>query len=218
MVTGPTVPSGPQPHVYTKENITTGIEQSLKRMKTDYLDVVQFHGSPTQNALEEQRSVDTLLDLKQQGKIRHIGMSGTLPNISDHIDMGVFDVLQIPYSALERDHEDLITKAADVGIGNVIRGGVAKGEPGESGVPRADPWTTLEKADLDELVDEDDSRTDFLLRFTLSHPGMHTTIVGTLNPDHLAQNVAAANKGALAQDVYEEAKNRLQAVGQSPAN
>ncbi|MDE0592851.1 MAG: aldo/keto reductase [Dehalococcoidia bacterium] len=217
MVSGATVPSGPQPHVYTTENITVGIEQSLRRMKTDYLDVVQFHGSPTQETLEENGSIDTLLELKQQGKIRHIGMSGTLPNLPKQIDMAVFDVLQIPYSALERQHEDLISKAADADIGNVIRGGVAKGEPDESGVSKPDLWKIFEKAGLDELVDEGESRTDFLLRFTLSHPSMHTTIIGTLNPDHVKQNVATANKGALASDVYEKAKSLLAAAGETSA-
>src|SRR3954454_1270118 len=38
--------TGRQPHVYTAENVTRGVEQSLTRMKTDYLDLVQFHGSP----------------------------------------------------------------------------------------------------------------------------------------------------------------------------
>jgi aryl-alcohol dehydrogenase-like predicted oxidoreductase len=217
MVNGPVVPSGRQPHLYTKENIVLGIEQSLRRMKTDYLDVVQFHGSPSQETLEENGAIDTVLELKEQGKIRHIGMSGTLPNLPKQIDMGVFDVLQIPYSALERQHEDLISKASGADIGNVIRGGVAKGEPSVSGVPQPDPWKTFEQAGLDDLIDEGESRTDFLLRFTLSHPGMHTTIVGTLNPDHLNQNVTAAAKGPLAADVYEKAKSQLAAAGQTSA-
>jgi aryl-alcohol dehydrogenase-like predicted oxidoreductase len=217
MVSGPTVPEGPQPHVYTKANIVEGIEQSLRRMKTDYLDVVQFHGSPSRETLEENGAIETLLDFQQQGKIRHLGISGTLPNLPGQIDMGVFDVMQIPYSALEREHEDLISRAGDLGIGTVVRGGVAKGEPGESGVSKPDPWKTFESAGLGELLDEGESRTDFLLRFTLSHPEMHTTIVGTLNPDHMAQNAAAAAKGALADDVYAEAKKRLGVAGEVSA-
>ena len=213
----PTVPSGPQPHVFTKENIVAGIEQSLRRMKTDYLDVVQFHSSPSRQTLEDNGAIDTLRELQQQGKIRHIGMSGTLPNLPGQIDTGAFDVMQIPYSALERQHESWISKAAEAGIGTVIRGGVAKGEPGHSGVPRPDPWETFGQAGLDELLDEGESRTDFLLRFTLSHPGMHTTIVGTLNPDHLTQNAAAASKGPLPTSTYEETKNRLKAAGETPA-
>ena len=50
---------------------------------------------------------------------------------------------------------------------------------------------------------------EFMLRFTLSHPDMHTTIVGTANLEHLANNVAVAQKGPLARDVYEAAKQRL---------
>ena len=206
------------PHVFTKENIVAGVEQSLRRMKTDYLDVVQFHSSPSKQMLDEDGAVEALVDLQQQGKVRHLGMSGTLPNLHEQIDMGVFDVLQIPYSAMERRHETLISQAAETGIGNVIRGGVAKGEPGQSGVPRPDPWKTFESAGLDELVEQGESPTDFLLRFTLSHPGMHTTIVGTLNPEHLAQNAAAASNGSLASDIYAEAKRRLEAAGEVPAS
>lgn len=45
--------------------------------------------------------------------------------------MGMFDVFQIPYSAAEREHEALITAAAEAGAGIVIRGGAAKGAPSE---------------------------------------------------------------------------------------
>jgi aryl-alcohol dehydrogenase-like predicted oxidoreductase len=63
-------------------------------------------------------------------------------------------------------------------------------------------------ADLDDLLDGM-SRMEFMLRFTLSHPDLHTTIVGTANPDHLADNVAVAVKGPLPADQYEAAKQRL---------
>ena len=130
--------------------------------------------------------------------------------------MGVFDVMQIPYSALERQHELLISTAAESGIGTVIRGGVAKGEPSQSGTTRPGKWETFEKAALDDLLEDGEDRTGFLLRFTLSHPSMHTTIVGTLNPDHLAKNVTAASKGPLASVIYDEAKLRLEAAGEVP--
>jgi aryl-alcohol dehydrogenase-like predicted oxidoreductase len=185
-------------------------------MKTDMLDAVQFHSSPSQSVLEKDGAVEALQDLQAQGKVRFIGMSGVLPELEEHVSMGVFDVLQIPYSALERRHEDWITKAADNGIGNVIRGGVAKGEPGYSGVSREEAWALFERAGLDELRDDGESRTSFMLRFTLSHPGMHTTIVGTLNPDHLAENVKAAQAGPLDQSTYEEAKKRLATSGEKP--
>jgi aryl-alcohol dehydrogenase-like predicted oxidoreductase len=52
-----------------------------------------------------------------------------------------------------------------------------------------------------------------LIRFALAHPGIGAMIVGTSNPDHLAENVAAAGKGKLSDEVYAEAKRRLDAVG-----
>ena len=211
-------PSGQRsPHVFTRENIVAGVNQSLRRMKTDHLDVVQFHASPSRQTLKENGAVDALMDLQREGKVRFLGMSGVLPDLADHVGMGVFDVLQIPYSALERQNEGWIRQAAKAGIGTVIRGGVAKGEPGESGVSRPDPWTLFERAKLRELMPGGETPTSFLLRFTLSHPGMHTTIVGTMNPDHLRANVAAASRGPLAADSYEEAKRRLAAAGEVPA-
>jgi aryl-alcohol dehydrogenase-like predicted oxidoreductase len=50
---------------------------------------------------------------------------------------------------------------------------------------------------------------EFMLRFTISHPDLHTTIVGTSNPAHLADNLAAAAKGPLPDDLYREAKRVL---------
>lgn len=71
-----------------------------------------------------------------------------------------------------------------------------------------DRW---ESAKLDELRGEM-SRMEFTLRFTLSNPDLDTTIVGTSRVEHLKANVAAAGRGALDADVYEEAKKRLAAV------
>ena len=195
--------------VYTPENIVAGVNQSLARMKIDYLDIVQFHISPSKDAIDKHGALDALRDLQTEGKIRFIGSSSTLPNIEEHIDMGVFDQFQVPYSALQRQHEEVITRAADAGAGTVIRGGVASGEPGVSGTFRSEAWPKFDMVKLDELREEGESRTAFMLRFTLSHPKIHTTIIGTQNLDHLHENAQTAMKGALPPDVYQEAKRRL---------
>ena len=131
--------------------------------------------------------------------------------------MGGFDVFQVPYSALERDHEGWISKSAEAGVGIIIRGGVARGEPGigEGGV---DLWRMFDESGLDELVDEGDNRTSFMLRYTLTHPHTDTIIVGTTNPDHVRQNVAAVLRGPLSADVYAEATRRLDEAGIVPAS
>ena len=214
------VDEGETGHVYTPRNITAAVEQSLRRMRTDHLDIVQFHGSPSREVLEQNGAIEALETLRSDGKVRFIGSSGTIPNIDGQLAMGVFDEFQIPYSALQREHEQVIADAAQAGAGTVIRGGVARGGPAEDKawdvrrlpeVAPERPRATWEQAGLDELLDGM-SRMEFMLRFTLSHPGLHTTIVGTANLDHLAANCAVARLGALPADVYAEAKRRLDGV------
>jgi aryl-alcohol dehydrogenase-like predicted oxidoreductase len=211
-------PAGTQgqrlPHLFTRENIVEGVEQSLARMKTDYIDVVQFHVSPSRQTLEENGALDALLELQAAGKVRFIGMSGVLPNLLDHIAMGVFDVFQIPYSAVEREHEAAISKAAESGAGVVIRGGAAKGAPAV-GKQDGMQWDRWRQARIDDLLDGMNP-VEFVLRFTVSHPAMSTTIVGTVNPLHLQSNLDALRKGPLPNDIYSEAKRRLGAAGLIP--
>jgi aryl-alcohol dehydrogenase-like predicted oxidoreductase len=198
-------------HVFTRDNILAGVEQSLRRMKTDYLDVVQFHSSPSRQPLEEHGALEAVLELKQAGTVRFIGVSSTLTHLSAHVAMGVFDVFQILYLAVEREHEAVITAAAEAGSGIVIRGGAAKGAPSE-GKQEGTRWERWQQAGLDDLRG-DTSPMEFVLRFTFSHPDMDTTIVGTVNPAHLQDNINALRQGPLPPAVYVEAKRRLDAAG-----
>jgi aryl-alcohol dehydrogenase-like predicted oxidoreductase len=208
----------PYPHDYSQKNVRADVEQSLRRLRTDRLDLVQVHMSPSQATLAENHTVETLKELQAEGKVRFIGMSGILPDLPDHIAMNVFDAFQIPYSAVQRDHENLIAQAADKGAGTLIRGGAARGAASEEKNWSVGPLTqqpgvgqrNWEAAGIDDLLDEAGiGRQEFILRFTLSHPGLSTTIVGTANPAHLAGNIATAEKGPLPADLYEEAKKRL---------
>lgn len=215
LVGAPPAPRGQtSPHVFTRDNILAGVEQSLARMRTDYLDVLQFHASPSRQTLEQDGALDTVLELKRAGTIRFVGMSGTLPNITDHIAMGVFDVFQIPYSAVEREHEAIIAAAAKAGAGIVIRGGAAKGAPTQEKQDGVQ-WARWHNVHLEDLCDGM-TPMEFILRFTFTHPDLHTNIVGTINPAHLQQNVDVLLRGPLAADLYAEAKRRLDAAGSTP--
>ncbi len=203
------------PHVWTRENITARLEESLRRMKTDYVDLLQLH-NPSVEQVEQGDLVQVLKDLQAAGKTRWIGCSSTLPHLATYVAWGVFDAFQIPYSALERRHEEWISRASETGAGIIIRGGVARGAPDDAGLGAIDRWAVWEKASLDELRSPGESRTAFLLRYTLSHPGLDTTIVGTLQPEHLQQNIEQAMAGPLSPDIYAEAKRRLSAAGEEP--
>ena len=204
-------------HVLTAANVRTGVENSLRRMNTDHIDLVQFHRSLTPAEFEKDGGLQELMKLRDEGKVRFLGVSGTVPNLYDQVDMGVFDAFQIPYSVLQLDHEDAIAKASAAGAGIIIRGGVARGGPSDwenrryymlPGSTMRDRW---EEARLDELLDGV-SRIEFTLRFTLSNPDLDTTIVGTASLDHLRDNLAMAAKGPLPDDVVQEAKRRLAGV------
>lgn len=207
------------PHDFSRVNVRAGVEQSLRRMKTDYLDLVQFHLSPSRAELEASAAVAELLKLKEEGLVRFIGISGNIPHLEDHIAMDVFDVIQTPWSLVERDHEALIHRAAEKGIGVIIRGGVARGimvkdaslideypaflQPAFRA--RRKLW---QETRHDDLLQEA-SPMEFMLRFTISNPDMNTTIVGTANPEHLKANVRVACLGPLSPEIYAETCKRF---------
>jgi aryl-alcohol dehydrogenase-like predicted oxidoreductase len=97
----------------------------------------------------------------------------------------------------------------------IIRGGVARGEPG-AGLGSESRWKAYEQAKLDELRETGETPTSFLLRYTLTHPHAHTIIVGTLKPEHLKENIRVIQKGPLPQNIYAEAKRRLDSIGVIP--
>jgi aryl-alcohol dehydrogenase-like predicted oxidoreductase len=65
---------------------------------------------------------------------------------------------------------------------------------------------------LDDLLDGM-TPMEFILRFTFTHPNLHTNIVGTIDPAHLRHNVDMLLQGPLPAEVYAEAKRRLDAAG-----
>ncbi len=197
------------PHIWTRQRLLANIELSLSRLNTDYVDIWQLH-NPTPEQVQDEDLVRVMEQVKQQGKVRHVSISSTLPHIHAFIEKGAFDTYQIPYSSLQPIEEDSITAAAKSGAGTIIRGGVAKGEPQD--MEDNVRWGIWEKANLDELRAEGESRSAFLLRCTISHPYLHTTIVGTRDPNHLQENLDAAEKGPLDPGIYEQVKKRLQAV------
>ena len=199
-------------HTWTRDVLLRNLETSLERMQTDCIDLMQFHGGDAET-IKCAGLVETLLEFKAQGLIRFIGSSNSIPNLQGMIELDVFDTFQIPYSCLAPSHHDLITAAADTGAGIIIRGGIAHGGP-DAEIQRPalnDAWTA---AGLDDLLSEEMNRAELILRYTLSHPHCHTTIVGTCNHDHLAENVRTLDKGPLPADVYQEVTNRVRtAIG-----
>ncbi|MGA5539374.1 aldo/keto reductase [Mycolicibacterium nivoides] len=207
----PDAPPGPLPHDYSPANIRAGVEQSLRRLRTDRLDLVQLHISPSLQVLRRDGAVETLTELREEGKILSFGVSSTLPEIDDHLQIDEFSAFQVPFSALERDLETRIQIAGDRGFGIIVRGGVAQAGKREKTTVDGRPVTWADTG-LDELRDQD-SQQGFLLRYAITTPGVTTVIAGTADPDHVRQNAVAARRGPLPADVYAEARRRLDDAG-----
>ena len=99
-------------HRYDAANVRAGVEHSLRTMRTDVIDLVQFHTSLAPREWQDDGALQALQVLQAEGKVRFIGISGVLPNLREQVAAGVFDVYQVPYSALQREHEFVIDQAA----------------------------------------------------------------------------------------------------------
>lgn len=205
-------PPGGGDHIWTRENLFRGLHESLDRLKTEYVDVMQLHNATVED-VDQGGLVEALQEMREQGKVRWIGASAVSPHIETFIERGEFDEYQIPYSAMDRAHESVISDAATSGAGTVIRGGIQQGEPGGDSRGRTEQWTAFAESGLDDLRDGGESRTGFMLRYTITHPDLQTTIIGTKNLDHLHENLEMFRRGPLASDIYKEASDRLSALG-----
>ena len=109
--------------------------------------------------------------------------SASLPrplHLATYIGWGAFEAFQIPYSLLER-------RQKPHNRGDQGRAGHDRPRWGQAASPEGlgsqESWALWQRAKLDELLTDGESRTTWLLRFTLSHPAIDTIIPGTLNPN-----------------------------------
>ncbi|MBD3418505.1 MAG: aldo/keto reductase [Chitinivibrionales bacterium] len=196
-------------HDFTERTLRDNIDNSLKLLKTDHIDIWQLH-NPKPDKISKDMIVTVINDVKAQGKIRHAAISTTMPFIKTFIEWELLETFQMAYSGLERNEERIIAQVAARGRGTIIRGGVAQGDAGRSSNQK---WAYFKRSKLAELLDAGETPSAFLLRFALTHPGVQTVIVGTTNTDHLKANVDAAMRGPLSEELYTECKRRLDSSG-----
>jgi aryl-alcohol dehydrogenase-like predicted oxidoreductase len=118
---GVTWPEGPESGVLvqngSRENIMRELELSLKSLQTDYLDVYLQHWPDTDTKASAEETFGTLQGLKEQGVIRHVGVSNSTRELiaaaAEHTDV---EVLQVQHSMLERSNEALMAWAQAEGI------------------------------------------------------------------------------------------------------
>lgn len=148
------------------------IERSLRRLCTDYLDLVLIHSDGNDTAILEQADcVAALQECKRKGLIRAIGMStktvaGAMRAVRE------LDMVMLTYNLQQRDDQAAIALARELGKGVFVKKGLMSGHVRQDGR---------------DLVRDS-------LALVLGEPGVHSLIAGTINPAHLAANVALAKE------------------------
>ncbi len=136
---------------------------SLERMKTSYIDIYQFH-NPTEVPLADSPLYKCMLEAKEQGLIRHIGITNhRLKNAYIAADSGLYETIQFPLSALSTKEEtDFIAHCRDLDIGVIAMKALCGGlltsaapsmaflRPYENCVPI---WGFQRESELEEVIE-----------------------------------------------------------------
>jgi aryl-alcohol dehydrogenase-like predicted oxidoreductase len=191
--------------------LRSGVESSLRNLRTDHIDLYQVHWPDPNTPAEE--TAGALEDLVREGKIRHAGVSNYSAKQTDElVRYGRVETLQPPYDMFRRDIEaEILPYAAEHDIGVLAYGplahGLLAGTMGPGTTFPADDWRshspdfTGERFRrnlqvVDRLKDFARERAISLpqlaVAWTLSHPAVQVTIIGARHPAHLDDTTAAA--------------------------
>lgn len=181
------------------------IDQSLRRLKTDYIDVLQLH-SCEEETLRQGDVIEALAAARSAGKARYIGYTGDGDAALYALRCGHFEAVQTSVNIADQAAmEQTLPLARDRGIGVVAKRPIANGLWRSASRPEVTDhqvyWDRLQQLQYSFMADGRDF--EVALRFTLSVPGVHTAIVGTTNAQHLKQNIRYAALGPLENGEFE---------------
>jgi aryl-alcohol dehydrogenase-like predicted oxidoreductase len=199
--------SGP---TWSKGSITTAIYNSLRDLRTDYLDIVLLHSCDA-SVLRSGEAVEALADARAAGKTRHIGYSGDGPDALVAIEMGVFSVLQTSFNVVDQSGMDEVIPAASAaGMGIVAKRPIANAAfaTEESPYGYADEYWSRSRS-LVAPSGAPADRLELSLRFTLSMDEIDTAIVGTTRLDHGLRNIEVAARGPLPAEVVADLRRQF---------
>ena len=228
---------GPNDAGLSRHHIIEGAEASLRRLKTDHIDLYQVHEWDGQTPLEE--TMKALDDLVRSGKVRYIGASNYTGWqlmkalwTADRHGTEKFVSQQIYYSLQARDAEsELVPVSIDQGLGilvwspiagGLLSGKYRRGQDAPEGTRRFEGWTEPPVHDEDRLYDTIDALVEIgeghgvsaarvALAYTLAKPAVTSLIVGARTEEQLADNLAAADLELSADELA-----RLDAVSLEP--
>lgn len=158
-------------HNFTKDYIIKSIQRSLKRLNTDYIDLLLIHSDGNDEEIINQHDIfNTLAIAKQQGLIRYSGMSTKTVN-GGILAIHHADVAMVTYNPINTEELPVIKEAQKIKKGILIKKGLVSGN--------------LDKIDATDPI-------QVAMNFIFQEPGVNSLILGTINPKHLENNVQCA--------------------------
>lgn len=220
-------PGDPNGGGASRKTIYESCEQSLRRLKTDYIDLYWMHFHDAHTPIDE--TMRALDDLVRSGKVRYIGFSDTpawivaqAQTMAMFRDWSPLIALQIEYSLLERTVEhDLMPMAREMGLGvtpwSPIKGGILSGKYTRENTPREGEGRYKEDSRyltertfkiIDALVEigtaHGVSAAQVAFKWVQDREGVTSCIIGARKVDQLKDNL-----GALDLELTEDETKRL---------
>ena len=209
-------PEGMGTDDWRPESLLRSIERSLKRLRTDRLDLVQLH-SCSEEELRKGDVIAALEEARKRGWTRYVGYSGDAAAARYAVECGRFDTLQTSVSIADQEALDLtLPLARQRQMGVIAKRPIANAAWRYAKAPEntyhLPYWERLRKLDYDFLRGDPKTAAGTALRFTLSVPGVHTAIVGTTKPGRWRENAELLAAGPLPAETFERIRARWRQV------
>ncbi|HEY0897205.1 MAG TPA: aldo/keto reductase [Sphingobacteriaceae bacterium] len=173
--------------------IRAAVDESLKRLQTDYIDLYQLHGGMIGDPIDE--IIETFESLKQSGKIRYYGISSIRPNVIREYARrsGIVSVM-MQYSLLDRrPEEECLGRLSDLSIGVLARGSLAQGllvdKPARSYLVHTEENVSKAARAVHFVAGETNTAAQTAIGFVLKHPAVISAVAGVRTPEQLSQAI-----------------------------
>jgi aryl-alcohol dehydrogenase-like predicted oxidoreductase len=195
---------------WTGPCITAGVDQALRALRTDRIDIAHLHSCP-RSTLEQGEVVDALEQAKRAGKLRAIAYSGENEDLAFAIAMGRFDGFMASLNLCDQRLLDDALPRLD-GAGFIAKRPSANHPWRFAAAPIGEYCETYwQRWQAMDISSHGLPWGEFAIRFALSFPGVASAIVGTASPAHLRENLAWAAAGPLPEAWLQELRAAFRA-------
>lgn len=194
----------------SKEHILTGINESLRRLQTDHIDLYMLHGGTIDDPIDE--SVEAFEQLKKQGKIRAYGISSIRPNtIREWVNRSNMDCVMMQYSLLDRrPEEEALDLLAEHNISVITRGTLAKGMLIDKPAQEYLGYSADQVAAVKKVLDQTKNALSASVKYVQQHPAVASVVAGIRTEEQL-ESLINANEISFPSSKLQELSNVLPA-------